>query len=336
MEETNLQQKKKYDGLDWLRTIACVGIVMMHMRANNTYAISGFAYDTVIASFTNFVFLFMVISAFGMCCGYYDRILNNKISLENFYKKRYIKILPFFAFLVIIDVLLEHTASALIEGFADITLLFGLFPNEISVIGVGWFLGLIFAFYLIFPFFCVLIKNKRRAWAAFAIAVVMNLVFGSYFGISRSNIIYSLCYFLAGGLIYLYREQLERFSIKHRGICLAFVALAIVLYYAIGSMTITELLIDASMMLFALGSKSGGGGLQNRFTRFFSSVSMEVYLSHMVIFRVIQKLGLNTIIGNGWSQYFITVIVVLNSAILLAVVFKRCWILLQNRLLKRT
>lgn len=334
MAEIKSQNKKRYDGLDGLRTIACIGIVMMHMRANNSYAIYGFAYDTVIASFTNFVFLFMVISAFGMCCGYYDRILNNKITLEDFYRKRYIKILPFFTFLVIIDVLMEHSVSALIEGFADITLLFGLFPNEISVIGVGWFLGLIFAFYLIFPFFCVLIGNKRRAWIAFTIAVAMNIVFGFYFEISRSNIVYSLCFFVAGGLIYLYREQLEELSKKYRVLCTAFIAVAVILYYAMGSYTLTELLIDLSLILFAIGSKSGGL-LQNRFTRFFSYISMEIYLSHMVIFRVIQKLRLNTIMGSGWLQYFITVIVVLIGAAILAVVFKKCWKLLQNRLVRR-
>ncbi len=87
--------RKHYDAIDGLRTIACIGIVMMHIRANSTYALSGFLYDNIISSFTNFVFLFMVISAFGMCCGYLDKMLNNQISLESFYIKRYSKILPF-------------------------------------------------------------------------------------------------------------------------------------------------------------------------------------------------------------------------------------------------
>lgn len=128
---------RRYDGIDGLRTIACVGIVMMHMATNNFYDISGFVYNKLIGSFTNFVFLFMVISAFGMCCGYLDRVLNNQISLEDFYLKRYRKILPFFALLVLIDVIMEPGLGTVIEGFADITLLFGLFPNDISVIGVG-------------------------------------------------------------------------------------------------------------------------------------------------------------------------------------------------------
>jgi peptidoglycan/LPS O-acetylase OafA/YrhL len=89
-------ERKHYDAIDGLRTIACIGIVMMHVQANNQYAISGFIYDKLIGSFTDFVFLFMVISAFGMCCGYFVRVLNNEISPESFYAKRYGKILPFF------------------------------------------------------------------------------------------------------------------------------------------------------------------------------------------------------------------------------------------------
>lgn len=43
----------------------------------------------------------------------------------------------------------------------------------------------------------------------------------------------------------------------------------------------------------------------------------------MVIFRVVEKLGLNQIIGNGWIQYIVTVVIVLLGAILFSVVVKR-------------
>ena len=46
-----------------------------------------------------------------------------------------------------------------------------------------------------------------------------------------------------------------------------------------------------------------GGLLENRVTKFFSGISMEIHLSHMVIFRVVEKLKLNRILGNGWLQH---------------------------------
>lgn len=89
------QEKKSYNTIDGLRTIACLGIVMMHMAANNDYQIEGFLYQTVIPSFTNFVYLFMAISAFGMCCGYYEKVIDQRISVADFYSKRFRKVWPF-------------------------------------------------------------------------------------------------------------------------------------------------------------------------------------------------------------------------------------------------
>lgn len=186
--------------------------MMMHMTTNNQYEISGFVYEEVIPSFTNFVFLFMTISAFGMCCGYYEKVMKNQISISAFYEKRFQKIFPFFAVLVLLDIAVAPSINSLYEGFADLTLLFGFIPKHIEVIGVGWFLGLIFVFYLCFPFFCVLIENKKRAWIAFTISLIYNFVCTQYFDIGRTNILYSGCFFLAGGLIFLYRDEIEKIN----------------------------------------------------------------------------------------------------------------------------
>ena len=63
--------------------------------------------------------------------------------------------------------------------------------------------------------------------------------------------------------------------------------------------------------------------LENKVTKFISGISMEIYLSHMVIFRAVEKLGLNKMIGNGWLQYAATVVMVLMGAILFAVVMQK-------------
>ena len=63
---------KHYDAIDGLRMIACFGIVMMHVRASCSYDLSGFIYDKVISSFTNFVFLFMTVSASSGCRKYHS------------------------------------------------------------------------------------------------------------------------------------------------------------------------------------------------------------------------------------------------------------------------
>ena len=71
-------EKKHYGAIDGLRAIAAIGIVMMHMGANNNYEIGGYIYNKIIPSFTNFVFLFMVISGLECAVGYYENIKKTK------------------------------------------------------------------------------------------------------------------------------------------------------------------------------------------------------------------------------------------------------------------
>ena len=298
--------KNRYGAIDGLRTIAAIGIVLMHIRSNTGYQIAGFAYNRIIPSFTDFTFLFMVISAFGMCCGYYDKVKAGKVDWNKFYGKRFSKVLPFFAVLVLLDVVMSPSVNSLIEGFADVTLLFGFLNKGISVIGVGWFLGLIFVFYLIFPFFCVLLENKRRAWGAFFISLVYNFICAEYFHVGKTNILYCSCFFLAGGLIYLYKDFLIKIN---KWFVLGVVFIFILLYYVSHRNIYFCLGLFASMVIY--GIISHGILLENRITRFFSTISMEIYLSHMVIFRIVEKTGLNYLGGNGWPQYLFTTLTVI-------------------------
>lgn len=100
---------KRYDSLNGIRAIACLGIALMHVKSNLSYTVPGNVLNLIINELGNLTILFMVLSAFAMCCGYYDKIKANRISIEDFYKKRFKKVLPFFLFLVILDVLIEHS-----------------------------------------------------------------------------------------------------------------------------------------------------------------------------------------------------------------------------------
>lgn len=304
---------KKYYGIDWLRAVACIGIMLMHVAANNAYEIGGFLYGRIIPSFTDFVFLFMAVSAFGMCCGYFDKVMSGKVNWTDFYKKRYAKILPFFLLLILIDLALNFSPDALYEGVMESTLLHGFIPNDFAVIGVAWFLGTVFVFYLIFPFFCVLLENKRRAWCAFVIAIVLHYICSSYFDLDRRNIVCSLCYFLTGGMVYLYKDKLEKVKWV---VSLPVVVLAVSAYFLVGANTITRLFVAAALLICAISSNCREIGV----ITFISGISMEIYLSHMVVFRGIERLHLNTLLGKGWGQYLFTAVLVFLGT----VVFSFC------------
>ena len=153
------------------------------------------------------------------------------------------------------------------------TLCQGLLPNaKISVIGVSWTLAVIFVFYMLFPFFCFLIGNKKRAWSVAVAALVFNWLCGIYFFdgnhienlrsvgfTSRLNIVYDAIYFIAGGLIFLYRKELAEFAAKYKVIAGAILLIATAAYFALGSSTLTMLFFCVAALVYTLGCKRGGG-----------------------------------------------------------------------------
>lgn len=300
--------KKTYYGIDWLRAIACIGIVLMHIRANNSYDISGWIYNKFVPSLTDFVYLFMAISAFGMCCGYFEKVIEGRICWTDFYKKRYLKIFPFFAFMVLLDIVVSRNITSIIEGITELTLLHGFIPQELSVIGVAWYLGTVFVFYLVFPFFCVLIETKKRAWFSFGISVLLHYICMYYFDLGRHNFLFSLCFFILGGLIYRYKDELSKIRIYYYAPLLI---ITLFIYYRFSTYGIALILLVFFMLSMAISYDYKS----NRVASFISGLSLEIYLSHMFVFRIIEKLHLNSFLGSGWVQYLITTMLVLIGAI---------------------
>ena len=322
----------RYDAINGLRAFSAIGILLMHVNSNGQYNVDNFIFSKLIPSFTNLVFLFMIISGFVMCCGYYDKIINNKISFSDFYKKRFIKIWPFFALLCLIDLIVSPSVNSLYEIFANLTLCFGLLPNSnLSVIGVGWFLGLVFVFYMVFPFFCYLISNKKRAWFSFFAALMFNLLCSDYFNIDRNNMMYSAVFFLAGGLIYIYRDKLQYIADKFRYLILAACVVAVILYYIIGESVPFYIIISSVILIYAIGEKKRRL-LDNKITKFLSNISMEIYLCHMFIFRIIEKMGIIHLFKSETLSFIFTSVLTIIGAILFSYIAQKCITLLINKI----
>lgn len=275
------QNKIHYGALDGLRAYSAIGVAMMHILSNGKYKVSGFVFDPFIQSLGNLVFLFMMISAFSMCCGYYDRLIN----------------------------------------------------QEISVIGIGWFLGLIFVFYMIFPFFCYLISNRNRAWGTFIISMIFNVICRIYFfdnnhvisGFDvRGNIIYSAMFFMLGGILFLYKNSIYEFCQKKKIlIALLTVIIAGIYFYQGKSEPFIMLVLFGLLLIYSIASQNNTGKiLSNKFTKFIGNISLEIYLCHMVFYRMIEKVHMNHLFGNEILSYIVTVIMTLACAIIFSCVVK--------------
>ena len=316
-----------YHSIDGLRTISCLSIIAMHIKANTQYEISGFLYGPFINSLTWMLYLFMMISGFGMCAGYLSKFQDNTINLENFYKRRYTKILPYFGFLISIALVLEPSITNIYEASIELLLLHGLLPNNaMNVLGVCWTLGIIFLFYLLFPAFTVLMKTKKRAWYGFGISLWLNFICQNYFFgetyvtksfVSCHSFIYCIPLFIGGGIIYLYRQEIRDICEKFRWIVFIICVIVTGLYFVwlnkienIEQNTEVDIKFYIFLIIFMCWL-SYAVGIDSRFLgckimRYLSSISMEMYLAQMIIFRLVEKFQLLYVLGTGWAAYILT------------------------------
>ena len=334
-------ENRRYNGLDGLRGYAAIGIVLMHVMLNG-FELKGFVANRIIAQFGEFVYLFMIVSAFSLCCGYYEKIASAQITPAKFYAKRVKRILPFFALLCIMDFAVAPSVKSAMELFADLTLCFGLLPNPaISVIGIGWFVGLVFVFYITFPFFCTLIASKRRAWLAFAASIAFSMMCRYYFFDSahmlnfdyRGNIVYTAPYFFAGGLIFLYKDSISKLLVKFKYLVLLLCIGAAAIFIWQGSRLWTALPMFALFTIYALREKSPL--LENKLTSFLSGISMEIYLCHMMFFRLLEKVGLTKIFANDLLSYIVSAAASLTLAIAFSFAFNKILKVVESKKLWR-
>ena len=321
--------RKKYDSLNGMRAYAAIAILAMHVLENSEYTGIASTVSTKVDILKWLIYLFMIISGFSLCCGYYERILHQSISIVEFYKKRYKKILPFFALLVFMDCMTSLSLNSVVEGIADITLVYALLPNaSISVLGVGWFLGIVFLFYMLFPFYCFLMRSKKNAWLTFAVCVFYNLSEQLYFldsshvvkGYqSHTNFLFCSMFFCAGGLIYLYRNEFMTYVKKCRyGYLLAILLMTIASFYVWPQISgLVEpfvcLIIFSLWVIYAISTESII--LNNKWVTFISGISLEIYLCHMFVYRILEKMHILYIFGRGYLAYVSMVFVTLFGTI---------------------
>ncbi len=341
--------KERYDNLDGLRAISCICIIAMHIKANTSYHIDDWIFQYVVGAWWHLVALFLMISGFGMFCGYYEKFKDGSINLNGFYLKRYNKILPFFISLIIIDVIIYRSVEHVVEGITEATLVFGLLPNnQPDVIGVCWTLGIIFLFYMLFPFMVFLCWNKKRALMTFTVSILISLFCSCYFftdkfvveGFApRHNFLYSAPWIIGGGIVYLYRKEIKILVAKSRwlwlGVC---VALDVIWHLIPGNIEgidvwmLKNLVLYLPWLMYAISVKSSI--LSNKVMRYLSGISLELYLAQMIMFRFVEKAKCLYLFGTGWGSFIFTWIAVVVGLIVFIELWKRIFSYASNFLLQ--
>ena len=330
-----LPKPEKYSNLDGLRAISCLAIIGYHVKLWTGMQLGG-AFGSVVDTLTQFVPLFLILSGFGMFCGYYDRIKNNRISLNDFYKKRYKKLFPYMAFVLLLYILIERSLPATIEALAEATLVFGLLPNvHLSVLGIGWTVGVIFLFYMLFPFVVFACWTIRRACFTFAITILLSVFCSEYFFssefvvnfVNRHSFLYCSPLFVAGGMIYLFREPIQSFFSRFRWPCLAvcvllsgFFAFCPSSVFGVSITMLKGLLLFVPWVCYSISVESRL--LHNKATAWVSGISLEIYLAQALVYKAVGDTIGNDWAGLGWVGFFVNWILIAAGCIVFVMIWK--------------
>ena len=302
---------KNFKSITGLKGIAILLIVLVHTMANGNFSIENQTVYHGINKMSVVIELCFMLSAFGMCCGYYNKIKNGEIDLNKFYSRRYKKILPFFAIIILAEVVVSGASSQVLkEAFLDLTLLFSFLPKgNIEVVGIGWTLGVIFAFYILFPFFVFLLWNKKRAWFTLICAEIIKVTCGYFFlndgEIVNVNFMLWSTYFIIGGIIFLYKDLIIKNISRPRFLLLGIASLGIGFdifnLYQWNNLRLDELLmIVVFVVIIAYAITGKSFLLDNKVSQIIGKHCLEIYLSHMMVFRVIEKMPIKSFMGNGY------------------------------------
>ena len=116
------------------------------------------------------------------------------------------------------------------------------------------------------------------------------------------------------------RKELAEFALMYKTIAGAILLIATVAYFALGGNTLTMLFFCVAALVYTLGCKRGV--LVNPVAKFLGGISFEIYLCHMVIYRVLEKLHLVHLFENGLLAYIFTAVAVLCGSVVFSVCAK--------------
>lgn len=124
---------------------------------------------------------------------------------------------------------------------------------------------------------------------------------------------------MAGGLIYLYRDELKRLK-NNRIVAVIILAITASAYYFLSQNDLVMAVFSVAIIIFAITTDGKLG--ENKLIKKLSSISFEVYLSHMMIYRVLEKVKITRIFGVNAFSYGMTAILTLAGAIVFSSIVK--------------
>lgn len=173
--------------------------------------------------------IFFFLSGLGLTYSYYDR-LDTKTEITKYYKKRIIRIIPAYYFVIIISAFIYQ------KGLTDVIWQLSCFGFWITKPFYDWYVPSLLLFYMCFPLF-VILSNKYGIKKISIIAIILMLIIvGGLVYIGRGTVI---LFFSRGPILILgclvgkilkFKDHIISKYVLSVLICLAVVVFAIELY----------------------------------------------------------------------------------------------------------
>lgn len=153
---------------------------------------------------------------------------------------------------------------------------------------------------------------------------MLSLLTTVRFGGQRYHLAYSGVFFLAGGLLYLYREPLRRFADRFGWLVLIGIVAALVPYYLLPRSALTCLPVSCLMAMVGMRTvRRKNTVLYNPVTWLLSGISLEIYLCHMMVFRILEKVKLVRLFQSELLSYVVMSVAVLLGAVAMALIINK-------------
>ena len=100
------------------------------------------------------------------------------------------------------------------------------------------------------------------------------------------------------------------------------------------AINIVQYILFLFIMMYAIIVSDCRTILSNRIAKFLSSISLEIYLCHMVIFRVVEKLHLTRIFSNAMLSFALVSVLVFAGSVGCSVMFQKIYSFIRNNCMK--
>ena len=170
---------KRLYNLDYLRGLAAVGIMAVHL---STLAVGPLSTHSFPGRYGVYgVSVFYILSGLTLFSVYFDRLQLNRHDIGNFFLHRFVRIFPLFWLVTFLAMFVRDIIPSNARLLYNLTGLFAVTDRHGYIAPGAWSIGNELIFYLFFPIFVILSKKSRFAFYLLSIATLLTYLYFAFY-----------------------------------------------------------------------------------------------------------------------------------------------------------